>query len=801
MGCNKKRNECDEPCHCHQMYDAACMRYTGSDLECLDHKSGDMLESILKTIDKRMCEVLDGSDGVGIEDITFSLEEGTITIILTNGETYTSPDLRGNSGDYLEVNEEPAGENCSNGGYLITLKSGADDSTISENYICNGDGSGQDCCYEELTYSELSTLQTDNLVEPNTMYNITDRGIFVKGLSLNEVSQHGSRLMRVPQSRFYEIQTIEEGGITLDIRGIYGQTETRGTYPNSTASNSIYVIWGGKLWRRNNSGSDAGELNDIQIGDGWTLQDETGGLYETKVFSVEYDVKNDWVSKQTDWKGNTIGVKHHSDISFNPVDHTDWNTNLIYDNQIDWGVYNNFRNDTEGTLVTGNSIRGKVSNNVVRNVIANVGGEGRPSSTAFINTLSGVYNNVVASTVGIDTNHFTIFIRNNTLSGTYTGIQSGSAGIERNYTHSIEGNTCSIITGNRLRSIQNNSVSGGIVNNKQSGAFPVGRILSNEGEGNIEGNTFELWIFNNTLHGDIYNNKAYQIRNNNINGDISSNKCKNLSYNTINGEITGNNIVGQITNNLNYKESVSFVDEAGSEQNIRFNTNNGDITGNYNVGDIEYNSNTGNISDNANNRITSTGPYNGDIMNITYNLNAGNITNNRTKGDISFNTNNGDIINNHISGSGNAAREILNNSNGGNIENNLIAIRHNSNGGAIVGNSYLIGFQDITYISNNNNNGVIKDNTLEGVIEQNKNNGDIEGNKSIAFSSPYQAGDSPLTIYNNVNNGYISFNEVNDNALVEIKENASSTGNIGGVAGTPITRTVEVSDTITHKTS
>lgn len=101
MGCTSctDTTPCGTPdCGCKFEVDAGCVRYTGESLGATDIVQGDTLDTILKTLN-------------------------------TKFEDY-------GPGDYIEVETEAPGGNCTYGGVKIILKDGDDDSVKSTQYIC-----------------------------------------------------------------------------------------------------------------------------------------------------------------------------------------------------------------------------------------------------------------------------------------------------------------------------------------------------------------------------------------------------------------------------------------------------------------------------------------------------------------------------------------------------------------------------------------------------------------------------------------------------------------------------------------
>lgn len=83
MGCTNCNNACDchhectstcydpckETCGCEFELNAACVRYTKADLDCLDLPKGTNLEDIVEAINNKICNITNGSDGASAYEI------------------------------------------------------------------------------------------------------------------------------------------------------------------------------------------------------------------------------------------------------------------------------------------------------------------------------------------------------------------------------------------------------------------------------------------------------------------------------------------------------------------------------------------------------------------------------------------------------------------------------------------------------------------------------------------------------------------------------------------------------------
>src|SRR5690554_5526145 len=66
--CNPCDNGCQKvECGCKFEVDAACVRYTKNNLSCTGHPEGSLLEDILESIDKKLCEDDEQGSNVVVE--------------------------------------------------------------------------------------------------------------------------------------------------------------------------------------------------------------------------------------------------------------------------------------------------------------------------------------------------------------------------------------------------------------------------------------------------------------------------------------------------------------------------------------------------------------------------------------------------------------------------------------------------------------------------------------------------------------------------------------------------------------
>lgn len=463
---------------------------------------------------------------------------------------------------------------------------------------CNDSTPLTGCCYEEVTRAEALGLMNSNLLIPNTMYKITDRGdngIFLVAISNNKFDEEGVRLMLIPTPSFpvglggqwnHLIDNYDIGSYVYWMGYFYQSlTGNNGDAPNNDPVN----------WLRIEKSTEAllYEGEEFEI-----------AAYIEAAFGVIYDIVDDWISRQWDTYGNVFGTSHidkYSDSNgyFNPVDVSDWV--LVY-----------LRTNSVGGVI--------MQNNVCEGIWGNL------LYSSWDGEELGIYDNFVRDGA-IAYNRGYKYIRHNEV--------FGEDGITYNSNSNIEyisgETTIPRDTDWNPIYIENNIVQGSIYSNV--GHHPQ---------------TYPMYISNNLVRGDIASNaiESYVISyiQHNSCSSISSNFIfstdeiygADISSNTIPGEISGNgfnadNIVQSIVLNTNGGGITSNY--FNDEYSIRYNKNNGSISNNTNQGDITYNANLGNILGNTNSGNIVSNANNGDISD---NANLGNITQNLNNGYIAF---------------------------------------------------------------------------------------------------------------------------------------------------------------------
>lgn len=100
-GCTETTPCGTQECGCKFEVDAGCVRYTGDTLSCIDAQTGDRLSDILLNLNEQFCSLV--------------------------------------SGNYIEVSQEVAGANCTNGGLKIVVKDISTSAVINTEYLCTVD--------------------------------------------------------------------------------------------------------------------------------------------------------------------------------------------------------------------------------------------------------------------------------------------------------------------------------------------------------------------------------------------------------------------------------------------------------------------------------------------------------------------------------------------------------------------------------------------------------------------------------------------------------------------------------------
>ncbi len=308
------------------------------------------VSSFLESIDH---DVTDCDFGIGAH---VNLSVGSLTHVSVCNSSVWTPER-----DYSNVSY------CSDSTYNTTTAA-----PTGETYMLTTDDKGKygsqaiPGSFIPITKSALSALYSNYQV--GATYRITDAAntycptsqIYITAITDSLLDfANCTRTMNVPFT--YASGTSDGNGGTM--QGIWNST---------AASYSVddLVIWGARVWI-NFTGNTGAATDDITLnGSDWNLRDQPTYPYDyiDMTFGCSYDLANDWVSRQWDNKGVSVGWDITVDaqlygFGFNPCDVTDWNyeTNgFAFNNVTTGGVWNNVC----GNIIF-NNVRQYISDNNV----------------------------------------------------------------------------------------------------------------------------------------------------------------------------------------------------------------------------------------------------------------------------------------------------------------------------------------------------------------------------------------------------------------------------------------------------
>jgi hypothetical protein len=298
----------------------------------------------------------------------------------------------------------------------------------------------------ERTYSQITTLIGLSGLKVGAIYKITDRGdrgIFLKAITNNKLSNHGNHLMLCPFSY----------GALGNWRGIFKYWDVFNNAEEIYEIND-HVIWGGYVWK-NLNGNTGNSQSQLELNANWEKilkSNYQNDEYKELLFDIVYDFINDRILEQSDKYANTVYFNNFNEPNY--IDNSDWNQCEIYrirNNKCN-GFFNNFA--TGGVICFDNVVLGLIAGN----------------STAVI-----AYNqcNSITNNRGID------------------GVS---------YCSEITYNKCMDIDNNEVsEKISKNSNNGSIINNVN-----VLTIINNRNNGDINNNTGNGYsIYSNVFNGGI----------------------------------------------------------------------------------------------------------------------------------------------------------------------------------------------------------------------------------------------------------------------------------------------------------
>lgn len=528
--------------------------------------------------------VIDSSSSISAIELSRFGERGLLSLNTGNDEYYG---IFGSDDSHLLTSSQEYYLPNSTGTLVLSLNGIKADNF--GNVTFSSSGGSQSLSYT-ITRSEADILIGSASVQPGALYYISDRQIYLEGITSQEFSTQGIRRQLCPS--YYGI-------------GMSGSNDWIGVWNNTkSVSTNQLTIWGTKVWK-NTTGSIGTASNNLNLDStDWQVilsSSFSNTEYIPLLFGCLYDWENDWVAKQWDTKGNVYGIDYISAqlLSYpNLCDYSDWNwgtTGFPYFNNVCFSFSNNSNN---GGVFT-NTNKGSIFNNSNNGDIS-------------LNLVEGYAGKIWLSDISNNSNDGDIKFNKNSGS-----IDSNSNDGDIVYNR----NAGDIYNNSNIGIIHYNSNNGYINNNQNNGA-----IESNDNNGWISDHPSTVtYIQQNSNNGSISNNSNSGQITRNCNGqDVSSNGANvtDIFANANAGSISNNNNTGAISSNHN---NGAIYDNTPSVTQITYNKNNGHIQANSNIGYITFNSNNGNVSFN-----TST------ITNIYYNRNNGDVSGPSVTGDASY---------------------------------------------------------------------------------------------------------------------------------------------------------------------
>ena len=328
-------------------------------------------------------------------------------------------------------------------------------------------GAGSNIVYD--TYANINTMRLNSTLVPGKFYYITDKDIILTAVKGDLIDFSGVRIQRIIKNSYYTPSTTTIGSVTINVLGIYGQTIIQGVVPNSNFTNRYYSIWGGRVWRRDDSGSDIPGTSDAVISAGWTAVPLSNNTYYTyKLFSINYDFETDYIFSQADERGNVFTPNTINNLSY--FNKSDWGNDLIKGNKCAY-ILNNYSGSLPANINR---------NNIIGSIYAN--------KLGVINdnfNRGSIYENSVIQILG---NYNLGDIDGNNSSGSGGIINNGNAGHIRNN---------NIANGKIIYNENNGNI---IDNTRSSGSL---NISANRNNGWISKNNGGINIIENINNGNI----------------------------------------------------------------------------------------------------------------------------------------------------------------------------------------------------------------------------------------------------------------------------------------------------------
>ena len=417
--------------------------------------------------------------------------------------------INGGSAVMMKVNNGTAQcQPCSNTDWLVNM------STDSDSVLT---------LYYAVTKNALDILISNNLLVPGATYIITDRGdlgLIFTAVTGNKIADNGTRLMLCPM-------TYEAGDVD-------GDTSIGVWNPTKSVSASNIAIWGGLFWI-NLTGAIGTADSDIALdATNWYVAPKvaTSSYYTQLQFGCQFDVANDWISKQWDENGNVFGAPftQSGTAQTDYCSISDWNwatSGHAFHNNVCYGIFNN----SNASKMIENTNAGVIKNNYNNGEIIENSNQGNISSNT--DTAGSIWGN--SNKGNINDNSF---------------VSDGISG---------------------------NSNNGNVSSNSNTGV-----ISNNSNNGSIESNTINITNINdNSNNGSISNNRNSGNINNNsnigfINGNGNGSNVVNIQFNSNHGYISANYNVG----NIEYNSNLGTIRHNFNSGSIDHNSNDGDISAN-----------------------------------------------------------------------------------------------------------------------------------------------------------------------------------------------------------------------------
>ena len=174
-----------------------------------------------------------------------------------------------------------------------------------------------------LTRAELLALQIAKTVHPSRLYFITDRDVFVSGVTKTQVSLKGALLARNP-----DYQNV--GGNVLGVWTDAIDDGSPGLQVNDIA------IYNGLQWE-----SRTGDTTGVIPPDdplNWELLPTTDSSYINEIDPIHYDLLNDVIIKRSDKRGNVVETENSFidavSPALNPIDVFQWGNDSVKGNKV-----------------------------------------------------------------------------------------------------------------------------------------------------------------------------------------------------------------------------------------------------------------------------------------------------------------------------------------------------------------------------------------------------------------------------------------------------------------------------------